>query len=336
MDETGCVEMKFSIIVPVYNTSKYLRKCLDSVLTQSYTDYEVLVVDDGSKDESLAICNEYSIQNSRIKVIHQDNYGLSCARNTGIECATGDYYCFLDSDDFWADCNFLNKVSQRLNETQSEVLVFNYCKVYENGKRTAGMLNNPETIGCECENSLLYMVTNGLWTACAWNKVIKKELFSDNKLQFRIGVTSEDIDWCVRLALTASTFDYLNCIGVCYLQRSTSISNAITYKKVMCLNDNIITAISFIDADNTQYANCLYPYIAYLVGTLIYSAAQLSDKNECTGMFKHIVPLINWLKYSNSNKIRLLRVAIKVCGIHGTIFLLRLKASINKIKMKIW
>ena len=92
--------MKFSIIIPVYNVEKYIEKCLISILEQSYSDYEIIVVDDGSKDKSGVICDEFSQKYNQITVIHIPNGGVSNARNIGISKATGEYYWFIDSDDY--------------------------------------------------------------------------------------------------------------------------------------------------------------------------------------------------------------------------------------------
>lgn len=97
--------MIFSIIVPIYNVEKYLRCCVDSVLAENFADYEMILVDDGSPDGCGKICDEYAGKYPHIKVIHQENGGLSDARNAGIRAAKGDYLIFLDSDDYWADTN---------------------------------------------------------------------------------------------------------------------------------------------------------------------------------------------------------------------------------------
>ena len=94
------MEQKVSIVVPVYNVEKYLKRCVDSLIEQSYSNLEILLVDDGSKDSSLSICKEYELKDSRIRVFHKENEGLGLTRNYGIERATGEYITFVDSDDY--------------------------------------------------------------------------------------------------------------------------------------------------------------------------------------------------------------------------------------------
>lgn len=130
--------IKLSFIVPVYNVAPYLRKCVDSLLAQDYDDYEIILVDDGSTDDSPQICDEYAkmSQESRVKsqelppirVIHQKNGGLSAARNTGIKAAKGEYICFVDSDDYWEE-NVLGSLMEQVERENLDVLRFDYQNV---------------------------------------------------------------------------------------------------------------------------------------------------------------------------------------------------------------
>ena len=121
-----------SIIIPVYNVEKYLAKCIDSILNQAFTDWELILIDDGSVDQSGKICDEYACKDNRIKVTHKKNEGVSKARNTGITLAKGEYICFIDSDD-WIDVNYLQNF--KIQEQQcdfyfSGALYDTYDKVY--------------------------------------------------------------------------------------------------------------------------------------------------------------------------------------------------------------
>ena len=105
--------MKFSIIIPVYNVINYLPKCMSSVLCQSFNGYEIILVDDGSTDGSGKLCDQYAEKDNRIKVIHQENQGLSAARNAGIQIATGEFFLLLDSDDFYEQNNLLERIAKK-------------------------------------------------------------------------------------------------------------------------------------------------------------------------------------------------------------------------------
>ena len=115
--------MLFSIIIPVYNLEKYLRECVDSILTQTFTDFELILVDDGTKDKSGIICDEYAKKDERVKVIHQENAGQAVARNTGTDIAQGEYIIYIDSDDYICDSAFLSKLAEK-TKNQTEVILY--------------------------------------------------------------------------------------------------------------------------------------------------------------------------------------------------------------------
>lgn len=125
---TESTKPTFSIVIPVFNTEKYLKECVESILNQAYDSYEIILVDDGSKDSSLQICREYEARDKRIRAIHKENGGVSSARNTGIELAKGKYITFIDSDD-WFRQGALPFAAQRLSETGADVLAFSINRV---------------------------------------------------------------------------------------------------------------------------------------------------------------------------------------------------------------
>lgn len=122
---------KISVIVPVYNAEKYLHRCIDSILNQTFPDFELLLIDDGSKDQSGEICDEYAKKDSRVKVFHKENGGVSSARNVGIDNAVGEYICFCDSDD-WVEKTWLLSFFERMCDNDMLITSFN---IYENEKK---------------------------------------------------------------------------------------------------------------------------------------------------------------------------------------------------------
>lgn len=126
--------MRYSIIVPIYNRETYLLRCLDSVVRQTYTDWEIILVDDGSSDSSPMICDEFMKEHpEKVQVIHQENCGVLCARRAGIGHAKGEYLCFLDSDDYW-DSNLLEETNSFQNTYDPDVLIFGFRKVGVKGE----------------------------------------------------------------------------------------------------------------------------------------------------------------------------------------------------------
>lgn len=128
--------MKLSIVLPVYNAEKYIRRCVDSILSQTLQDLELLIVDDGSKDSSGLICDEYAKKNQRVRVIHQQNAGVSAARNAGINASTGEYIGFVDSDD-WVEPEMFERLLSEAKATGADVVMCDATTVYSSGKTQA-------------------------------------------------------------------------------------------------------------------------------------------------------------------------------------------------------
>lgn len=318
-------KIKFSVIIPVYNVESFISECIDSVLCQNYTDYEVILIDDGSTDNSGQICDSYSAVNSRIKVIHQTNAGLSAARNTGIKNSSGDYIVFLDSDDYWKSNDVLSEINERLTMTDCDVLSFDYIKIRNNSLGKSYF----ENISCSPmetkDFSIKYQVDSGVWIACAWNKVVRKSLFECGGLYFREGITSEDIDWCLRLALQAETFDYLNKVAVCYRQREDSISNNSTVAKTDILFDNIDYCLELLKNTSVEKTEAVKPFMGYQYGTAMYHVSAIADKIQYERLLKRLEKNKQLLYWSDNRKIKLLRMAYSIGGIRLIMMLLKIK-----------
>lgn len=170
-----------SVIVPVYNVEKYLNRCVDSIINQTYRDLEIILVDDGSPDNCGKICDEYAALDPRIKVIHKENGGLSDARNAGLDKATGEYIAFVDSDD-WVEPETYNMMISAIQKSQSDIAIFGHRIAYE------GM--SPKT-PCYCNDVILDV--ESLWDEifgnlnnAAWNKLYKAKLIGE--IRFPMGI----------------------------------------------------------------------------------------------------------------------------------------------------
>lgn len=186
--------MLFSIIIPVYNVEKYLRDCLDSVLGQTFADWEAICVDDGSSDGSSAVLEDYAKNDRRIKVISQENGGTAKARNTGMEAAQGDYIFFLDSDD-WIERNALQNIATRLDG--QDVLCFSGRRYFEDSNDYHPADQLPEK---RYETGMTYYNENALLDrdfafVCVVLRVYKRGFLLDNRLCFDDDVSFEDNLW---------------------------------------------------------------------------------------------------------------------------------------------
>ena len=172
---------KVSIVVAVYNVEKYVSKCIESILKQTFTDFELLLVNDGSKDSSLSILKEYALKDSRIDIIDKPNGGLSDARNTGMRKAQGKYIYFVDGDDFIEE-TLVEKCVNKLEETDSDMVMFDIYQYYlETGKKEiiANPFDEDKIYSIFDTPELLTNIKN-----CAWNKMYKLSLFKDNDIEY--------------------------------------------------------------------------------------------------------------------------------------------------------
>ena len=187
---------EFSIIVPVYNVEKEIRKCLDSIKNQTYGDFEVLCVDDCGKDSSMDIVKEYAQKDNRFKILtHEHNRGVSAARNTGLDNASGEYTMFVDSDD-WLETNALEIIKDNFDKSRSEVIVFNIYNCYPDGKKEINDTTNfKKTQALLTENNL------NTFIGVVWNRAYKTSLINDNHIRFPEGMIIEDSDFTFKISM---------------------------------------------------------------------------------------------------------------------------------------
>ncbi|MBS7334508.1 MAG: glycosyltransferase [Weeksellaceae bacterium] len=216
---------KISVIVPVYNTEKYLTKCLDSILNQTLKDIEVIVVNDGSKDNSQNIIEDFKRLDSRIISIIKENEGLSDARNTGIDKANGEFIAFIDSDDYIAS-NMFEKMYYLAKKHNSEIVLCDLVKVDENGNEFRHLPQSPQLP----EKIILKddLTIFGEMSCFACNKIFKKFLF--DKHRFRKGIHFEDIELIPKLVLDSKIISKINQPFYKYFERQDSISKTHTEK----------------------------------------------------------------------------------------------------------
>lgn len=198
---------EISVVVPVYNVRDYLRKNIDSILAQTFTDYELILVNDGSKDDSLSILREYEQKDERITVIDKPNGGLSDARNAGMAIATGKYIQFIDSDDF-VEPQLLEKCWRKLEETGADMVIFDIYQYFlATGKKEviANTYDSSGIYSIKTNPELIVSIQN-----CAWNKMYKLSLFSDNDIIYPWGCYYEDLGTTYRLLARCDKVVFIN------------------------------------------------------------------------------------------------------------------------------
>ena len=223
-----------SVIIPIFRVEKYLRQCIDSVLSQNYSNTEIILVDDGSPDECPKICDEYAIRDQRVRVIHKKNGGLSDARNEGLKLASGDYVLFLDSDDYYAHPDFIDAIVEATANGTKDAVFFQRTVYYENSNRPREEKTpyNLEWNSLDPDILLLDLAKNDQLDASACMKATKRSILLNNGLSFKIGLYSEDIEWFSRYVTCIRSIALINKPDYCYRKREGSISTSLTEKNV--------------------------------------------------------------------------------------------------------
>ncbi len=266
---------KVSIIVPVYNVEKYLGRCLDSLVMQTLEDIEIICVNDGSPDNSLAILEEYAAKDTRIRIINQENAGLSCARNAGLQIAQGEYIAFVDSDD-WVDLDFFKKLYDTAKKHDTDIAVAGIMRLHKFGKKF--YLKFTEEI-----------VTNDLnkkFELCdvpdrsyVWNKIYKKEVLLNNNIKFVENLIYED---CVFTPQVLHKFNNLVTVPNTYYYYWRHANTLVTLKNKKANADKAYAhkwAENYIKEHNIQVNKAVMKRYKFL-GLTIYKTKTKNGKTE--------------------------------------------------------
>ena len=323
--------MKFSIIVAAYNVAEYLEECVESLVSQNFPDseYEVVIIDDGSTDgQTSKLCDELSSKYDVVRTIHQENGGLSSARNTGIKESKGDYLLFVDGDDFWSNPEFLNILLENIENYRSDVIVFSYNKYYgldDGVKVSFDFIPNQGDINDE----LAELVKNEVLTAPAWNKCVTSTLFKQG-LDFPIGFLSEDCLYCADLLKLISSYSIVNVDCYQYRQnRLGSITNIIKEKNVIDILKSIEIGLTDIDklSSDVKHALNIYFTISYI--SILPFVNQYSSHPEIQRLLRNHKFL---LKFSNEIKNK----SFKYTGLLTRLFGVNLSIKIFPHLMKLY
>lgn len=208
-----------SVIVPIYKVEKYIRKCIDSIINQTYKNLEIILVDDGSPDDCPEICDEYAEKDSRVKVIHKENGGLSDARNAGMSVATGNYVSFIDSDDYISE-DFIENLLSIIIREKSDIVECKVLKVY-NYQDEYICEDNLQINTYTTEQGLSLLMSEQEFHQHVWNKLYKSDIAL--KIPFEKGKLNEDEYWSYQVFGQAQKVTKINKTMYYYLQRSDSI-----------------------------------------------------------------------------------------------------------------
>lgn len=321
-------EIKISIIVPVYNVKQYLNQCIDSIIDAYRDGIEVILVDDGSKDESGKICDEYSNKYDFIKVVHRENGGLSAARNTGIKLAQGKYIWFVDSDDY-IENNSIDVLFEVIKK-DTDMIFMNYRQFNSNGETYFYQaFSESDDLNIE---PYKYLNSLGNLSYAAQKFIIKRKLIFDNNLFFTEGIYHEDEDWTPRAVCIAKSFTTV--MEPLYNYRvgnPNSITGMLNPKKVLdkiIISKNLYNRIkeNNISDDMSKFfkTRIAHNYVAAL------NEAAMYDKEVRTKLLSELKKEKYLLDGIKDKKASMVRAAIKVIGFSNTSKLLNIRKKIRK------
>ena len=238
-----------SIIVPVYQVEKYIRQCVDSILAQTFTDFELILVDDGSKDRSGQICDEYAGMDKRVKVIHQKNKGVAAARNHGIVCAEGSYICFVDADD-WVEGTMIAKCISRIKEKGADILRHGHImELWKDGKCSGQETKNAPDFAETLTHDQIMQEMERFWPNCSnyvWNYIFKREAIGQIRFpEIRI---SEDHIFVLKVLENCEKICFLSENSYHYCMRMGSSANRWQETGIRCQLEMVRACHHFMDS----------------------------------------------------------------------------------------
>ncbi len=303
---------ELSIIVPVYNAEKYLHSCMDSIIMQTFTDWELILVDDGSSDGSGKICDAYAAEDSRIRVLHQNNGGACAARNIALDMVRGQYLTFVDSDDEYGTCTTLEVNVQKLKQ-DSSISVLQFPYVYVEGDRKR-QYSHKNMVLCSKTDVYEHFLLEDI-RGYLWNKIFKASLFDDIRFP-------SDISLAEDMYVLQDILDKIDCFcfseegQYLYYRREGSITVSKTKAKesdaFMTFRRMLAKSRQYPDADKAAFSCFFFTTLSQLLQ--IYALWGWDDAGELDSL-KQYVPGIAVLNGKLRFKYKLKIIQIKILGL---------------------
>ena len=267
-----------SVIIPIYKVEEYLEKCIQSVIRQTYRNIEIILVDDGSPDRCPKICDDYAILDERIKVIHKPNGGLSSARNAGIKCATGEFICFLDSDDYVEEKYVENMMNCVVMGTDKiDMIVSNFDYIYSDHAVNKNIKYEEKVYSKKEYIELMLTTSNNVRLILSNAKLYRRHLF-DNCL-YKEGIIHEDEEIIFKIIDGCSHIKIINDVLYHYVQRDGSIMSSLKLEKEEILLSISIERYEYLKSHGFQRNIVDKAYYYYL--STILNLFKHAIKGEC-------------------------------------------------------
>ena len=267
---------KISIIVPVYKVEQYLKRCVDSLINQTYKNVEIILVDDGSPDKCPQICDNYAKKDSRVKVIHKKNGGLSDARNVGLDNAIGKYISFVDSDD-WVEVDFIENLYKNAKKENADISIIGYTLVWDDGRKKRFSRDNRYYV-FDRETAVRELLLQRKFGCMVCQKMYKKKIF--DTVRFPIGKLYEDVAISLPTFLQAKKVVVSSKSGYNYFQRNDSIVNSKFNKRKLYFLDCCQEIIAYSDSHDKLYDVEAHIFYLRVLMTFVLQLYQTSEKEE--------------------------------------------------------
>lgn len=327
--------MKLSIIIPVYNVEQYLQNCVQSVLTQTYQDLQVILVDDGSTDSSGILCDQLAQQDSRIQVVHKVNGGLSDARNAGLKVATGDYVAFLDSDDVYLLNDGIAQLMAVAQAEHPDVLLFQAVDIYPH-RQSARKAYDSDYLATHTGVEVFHqLVRTQSFNMSACFQLIRRELLEKHQIYFEKDLLSEDVDWSLRLWRHVEKVRAINLPLYGYQHREGSLTTTYTIRNLRSYEHIFAKFVRLYeervkDAATECYWRTTMGYLAQMYTSCLYAYGQIcrKDQEEAYGILLRYTSLLNHSISVKSDRVVTLK---RFLGLRMTIWVFALYGKLRRI-----
>ncbi len=327
--------LKFSIIIPVYNSENALEECVNTILSQSYKNFEIILVNDGSTDNSAQICDNLSARDERIITIHKKNGGTSSARNAGIDASSGDYITFADNDDLWNDTGALEGIVNQLNESNADVLLHENYILWLDTNTTVephATCKRVDIVGKPTAQALSKIISGNLFSLyCVWSKVIRASIIKENNIRFPEGMRNEDTYFCGELFLKAKSYDFYEKPFYVYKKghAGAQTSAGMKYSLIADLQRVCIDFVNKVaSVSDKELSSVLLSFIAFPFSVWMGQSRMVKDERVKTD-YKTMKKYKYLLKYDLHPSIKKVKLACTVVGFKLTCVLLSIYIKKN-------
>ena len=324
--------MIFSIVVPCYNVEQYLDECIQSIVNQSFRDFEILLVDDGSKDSTGVLCDQWGKKDNRVKVFHKENGGLSDARNFGIDRAQGEYIVFIDSDDY-IDTKGLENIKDVFGE-KDEVVITRLVETYPNISYSRDdILASSQKCEWERTQAIDWVMGKSYNTWPAQKYIVAKKFLNKNNLRFRKGVLHEDVDWTTRLLCLATR--YRVCAYPWYyhrLQREGAITNNVNSKRIISVLEISSDLVYGVDSPVQKLDKQNQKKIVNRIMASVYASIHLYGKLDEKGKLEVQNSIReNYALFDNADKLKykIFSLMLRLIGVRGVCKIIDIASKAN-------